>query len=231
MANVILIPGTFHGGWYWEPLANKLRTFGNNVFTPTLSGLELEGHEKRTINLDTHINDVLQLIEEKQLNTVVLVGWSYGGMVITGVADRTNAKVQLLVYLDAMVPKPGQREWDLVLDEDKEHFLAMCSDGLTMQPPSEFLNLEPRMRPHPLATKLQPLSYNKTKFDMLNKIFVFAEKWFHNPEVSSPLKPVLDRIVQEPGWITQSWPFGHDLLKEAPDLLIKLLLENIGDWN
>jgi hypothetical protein len=66
---------------------------------------------------------------------------------------------------------------------------------------------------------------------MLNKIFVFAEKWFHNPEVSSPLKPILDRIVQEPGWTTHSWPFGHDLLKEAPDLLIKLLLENIGDEN
>jgi hypothetical protein len=86
--------------------------------------------------------------------------------------------------------------------------------------------MEPRVRPHPLATKLQPLFYDQQKFDSFAKVFVFAQKWFHDPRVASPFKPILERVQGEPGWSTQTWLYGHDLLNEAPDEVYGLLIEN-----
>ncbi|MEY4648122.1 MAG: hypothetical protein RL009_538 [Actinomycetota bacterium] len=226
MANFVLVAGTFHGGWYWDSLADKLRALGHRVFTPTLSGLQAEGANTSPINLDTHIDDVLAVISENELTNITLVGWSYGGMVVTGVADRTSAHINRLIYLDAIMPKPGQCEWDLDLDEDKPGFLASCTDGLNLQPPEFLVQMEPRVRPHPLATKLQPLFYDQQKFDSFAKVFVFAEKWFHDPRVASPFKPILERVQSEPGWATQTWPYGHDLLNEAPEEVYRLLVEN-----
>ena len=96
MANIILVAGTFHGGWYWDPILPTLKEAGHNVFTPTLSGLK-EENEHKPINLETHIEDVLKIIEDNLLADVILLGWSYAGMVITGVADRARTKIQKLI--------------------------------------------------------------------------------------------------------------------------------------
>ena len=108
MANFILIAGTYHGGWYWDQVVPALIKAGHKVFAPSLSGLDAGNPINSQINLDTHITDVLRIIEDNNLDEVVLVGWSYGGMVITGAADRTEAKVKKLIYLDAQSPKPGE---------------------------------------------------------------------------------------------------------------------------
>lgn len=130
------------------------------------------------------------------------------------------------------MPKSGQREWDIIAAKDKDPFLAMAADGLNMQLPPQFSQFEPRMRPHPLATKLQVLHYDQAKFDALDKTFVFAEKWFNNPSMTivedSPIRPIFDRVSTEPGWTTHSWPYGHDLVGEAPEQVLELILEVVG---
>lgn len=224
MANIILVAGTFHGGWYWEPLIPLLTEAGHEVFAPTLSGLDPDRSSGASINLDTHVNDIIQIVDSNQLDEVVMVGWSYGGMVITGAADRLEAKVQKLIYLDAQLPKPGEREWDLIPAHEHETFIDLCKDGVNLYPEEAMLSYEPRMHPHPLATKLQPLTYDQARFDELEKVFVFAEKWFHDPSVISPIKASFIRASNDPGWATHSWPFGHDLVKEARAKVAELIL-------
>ena len=228
MANVILVAGTSHGGWYFEPVIHALTAVGHRVFAPTLSGLD-SNHEVRTpINLDTHASDILRVIEENALDEVVLVGHSYGGMPITLAADRANAKIRALVYLDAQVPEPGEREWDLILEEDKEFFLGLCTDGLNMQPPAEWAASEPRVRPHPIATKLQPAFYSRERFDNIDKVFVFAEKGFRQPGVESPFKKTLEKVSARPDWTTYSLPFGHDLIGEGLPEVTEILLRHLA---
>ena len=224
MANYILLAGTFHGGWYWDPILPALEEAGHKVFTPTLSGLKDE-NELKPVNLDTHIEDVLKVLDDNSLDEVILVGWSYAGMVITGVADRTRKKIRKLIYLDAQLPKPGQCEFDLMPMQDRNSALTQCLDGLNIYPNEWLQNYEPRTKPHPIGTKLQPLNYDESKFDGYAKIFVFAEKWFHDPQVVSPIKPSFELASQMQGWELQTWPFGHDLVREAPDEVIKLLLQ------
>lgn len=226
MANFILVAGSFHGGWYWEPIKHELLQQGHAVYAPTLSGLE-EKISTKSINLDTHIQDVMHLIEENSLENVILVGWSYGGMVITGVADRARTHVKKLIYLDAQLPRPGEREWDLMPVSDQNSTLSECLDGLNIYPNQWLQNYEPRTRPHPLGSKLQPLLYDQVSFDFIPKVFVFAEKWFHDPTVISPIKRSYDLANQSPGWELHSWPFGHDLVRECKEKVIDLLLQQV----
>ena len=102
----LLIHGAWHGGWCWRDVASRLRKAGHEVHAPSLTGLGERKHlAGGRIDLDTHIQDVVGLIEMEDLRDVVLVGHSYGGMVITGAADRMPASIARLVYLDAFVPE------------------------------------------------------------------------------------------------------------------------------
>lgn len=229
MATYVLVAGTFHGGWYWDPIRSEIEKLGHTIFAPTLSGLDgAISHEP--INLDTHIEDVIEIMEEHSLEDVVLVGWSYGGMVITGVADKARNRLRKLVYLDGQLPRPGEREWDLMPENDRESTLLQCSDGLNIFPNDWIQEYEPRTKPHPLGTKLQPINYDQERFNSVPKVFVFAEKWFHDPAIISPIKRSYELAMQTPGWETQSWPHGHDLVRECKekviDLLLKALLRN-----
>ena len=222
MTNIILVAGTYHGGWYWNPIISDLEAAGHSVFAPTLSGLDPDVSIVGPINLDTHINDVLSVIDNNKLEDVLLVGWSYGGMVITGVADRTSAIVQKLVYLDGQLPKPGEREWDLMPDRDD--WVKLCLDGISFYPDAWMLGHEPRTQPHPVGTKLQPLEYDQVKFDGMNKVFIYAEKWVHNPDLKSPIERSFLLAKASPGWQTQIWPHGHDLIRDAKFEVAELLL-------
>lgn len=224
MANIVLVAGTFHGGWYWDPIVPALEQMGHRVFTPTLSGLDPNSVFTRPINLDTHIEDVLRVIEVNQLTDVILVGWSYGGMVITGVAGRSNGAVKKLVYLDAQLPEPGQSEWELMPTHDREHMLTLCKDGLAIHPDEWLTGYEPRVQPHPIGTKLQKLEYNLSHLNKVDKVFIFASQWFHDPNVPSPIKPSFIRASNGVGWRVHTWEFGHDLVREAPSEVTTLLL-------
>ncbi|WP_444900316.1 alpha/beta fold hydrolase [Microbulbifer sp. VAAC004] len=108
MATFVLVHGAWQGGWCWRRVADRLRNFGHLVFAPTLTGLGERVHLLNDkIDLDTHIQDVLGVIESEELSNIILCGHSYGGMVITGVADKVPSNVRTLVYLDALVPESG----------------------------------------------------------------------------------------------------------------------------
>src|SRR6476619_3074890 len=108
-ATFVLVHGAWHGGWCWKKLTPLLREAGYDVFAPTLTGLGERSHLlTRDVGLDTHITDIGQVLEYEDLTNVVLVGHSYGGMVITGVADRAGDRIAQLVYLDAAHPINGE---------------------------------------------------------------------------------------------------------------------------
>ena len=105
----VLAHGTWHGGWVWRDVRNILEDFGHRVFTPTLTGcgerIHLTGPE---VGLDTHIQDLINVLDYEQLEDIYLVGHSFTGLAITGVADRRKSKIKRIVYFDALVPRPGR---------------------------------------------------------------------------------------------------------------------------
>jgi len=109
MATFVLVHGGGHGGWCYQRVARLLRADGHDAYTPTLTGLGERSHLLRPgIDLDTHITDVVNVLRFEGLHDVVLVGHSYGGMVITGVGDRAADRIGKLVYLYAATPKNGE---------------------------------------------------------------------------------------------------------------------------
>jgi pimeloyl-ACP methyl ester carboxylesterase len=105
----VLVHGTWHGGWVWRDVRRLLRADGHLVFTPTCTGCgEREHLSSPEVGLDTHIQDVVNVIEYEELEDVVLVGHSFAGMTITGVADRLKDRIRHIVFFDALVPREGR---------------------------------------------------------------------------------------------------------------------------
>src|SRR3954464_1810413 len=135
----VLVHGAWSGGWCYARVAALLRARGHTVFTPTLTGQGERAHLfSGAINLSTHIEDVLGVFRFERLSDVVLAGHSYGGMVITGVADRIGEKIKALAYLDAFVPEDGQSLFDINIPANTQRFLqsAGTRGGLGVPAPS-----------------------------------------------------------------------------------------------
>src|SRR5690348_16630714 len=115
MASILLAHGAWSAAWAWKKMRPLLRAAGHEFCTPTYTGLGQRAHLARPeIDLSTHIQDVVSVLEFEDLEDVVLLGHSYGGMVATGVADRASSRIARLIYLDAFAPKDGQSLFDLV---------------------------------------------------------------------------------------------------------------------
>ncbi len=173
MATYVLVHGGAHGGWCYGPVARLLRAAGHEVHAPTLTGLGERAHLLGPgIDLDTHITDVVAVLHYEDLRDVILVGHSYGGMVITGVADRAPDRVGHLVYLDAATPVDGESLAELAAPlMQAARAQARVVDGveLVLFPGTEPLPhygvtdpdtiawMTERLTPHPFATFEQPL--------------------------------------------------------------------------
>ena len=130
MTNFVLIPGMCHGGWCFDELSRDLRAEGHTVYPLTLTGISERSHLlPGAVNLDTHIQDVTGVLDAEDIHDAVLVGHSYGGMVITGAADRAPGRVTSLVYLDAMVPEHGDSCWNLVTDQERRWYTDVVDTG------------------------------------------------------------------------------------------------------
>ncbi|MFL9921619.1 alpha/beta hydrolase [Paraburkholderia fungorum] len=131
----VLIAGAWHGGWAWRDVISGLRNLGHAVTAPTLTGLGERRHNGTDdIDLTTHIDDVIAHIEMEGLQSVTLVGWSYGGMVITGVTSRIPDKIKSLIYLDAFVPEDGKALVDYIPAAERARWDALMNEGKSLPP-------------------------------------------------------------------------------------------------
>lgn len=173
MATYVLVHGAWLAGWYWQRVAPLLRGAGHTVFTPTLTGLGERSHLlSRDITLDTYITDIVQVLFYEDLTDVILVGHSFGGTVITGVAERASERIAQLVYLDAEVPRNGESDAGC-LTPNMEEFVWQRArergDGWLFTPspvaifgvndPADQAWADARMTAQPAATLTQPVFY------------------------------------------------------------------------
>ena len=115
MATYVLVHGSGSGGWIFGPVARILRAAGHEVFTPTLTGMGERAHLLGpAVDLNLHIQDVVNVLDFENLRDVILAGHSYSGMVITGVADRAPDRIGQLVYMDATIPRNGESQADVI---------------------------------------------------------------------------------------------------------------------
>ena len=138
MTTFVLVHGAWHGSWCWKRVRKALRSHGHEVFTPTLTGVGERSHLLAPeVDLDTHIDDVVNLLRWEQLSDVVLCGHSYAGAVISGVADRIPDRIRELVYLDAFVLKDGECLHDTLPSSQKDLQLELTrqhGDGWKVPP-------------------------------------------------------------------------------------------------
>jgi pimeloyl-ACP methyl ester carboxylesterase len=221
MATFVLIPGACHGGWCFEPLAGQLRQRGHRAYPLTLTGLGERGHLlSSTVNLETHIQDVVNMLAAEEVEEAVLVGHSYAGMVLSGVADRVPERVDSLVYLDAFVPDDGDSCWTLTSDEQREWYLDVGETGYAV-PPLPFF--DPRANPHPLASLLQRIRLTGDLARFRRRDYVYATVW----DGESPFAPTYQRLRDDPLWTVHALDCRHNLMRDAPDELLKILLDSV----
>ena len=159
MANYVFVAGGGWGGFIWREVASRLRGHGHEVFTPTLTGVGERVHlATPQIDLETHVQDILGVLEYEDLHEVILVGHSYGGLVITGVAEQVPERLAQLVYLDGLVPQDGQSGWDVTdpgLRDRIEQRVRAHGDGWRLLPPPD---APARITAHPFKPLTQPLA-------------------------------------------------------------------------
>jgi pimeloyl-ACP methyl ester carboxylesterase len=218
MTIYVLVPGACHGGWCFDDLAAQLRARGHRVLAPTLTGVAERAHLLHAgVNLETHIADVVAELDVHQLQDAVLVGHSYGGMVITGAADRRPHQVDSLIYLDAFVPRDGESCWTLTTDEQRSWYTAVDDTGYGV-PPLPFF--DSRATAHPLASLMQRIQLSGELSRFRRRVHVAARKW----EGESPFAATFDRLQRDPSWTTYELDGAHNLMRDNPDDLRRILL-------
>ena len=218
MATFILVPGMCHGAWCFDDLAHSLRSVGHQVLAVTLTGVAERAHLLAgAVNLDTHITDVLAAVEAAAFeDDLVLVGHSYGGMVITGVADRIPERIGAVVFVDAVVPQDGDACWDIVDEAERAWYVEVDDTGFGV-PPLPFF--DPRATSHPRASLMQPLRLTRDQ-SRLRRIFVYALDW----PGESPLRPSYERLRDDPTWLIHELDGKHNLMRDKPEELLHILL-------
>ena len=239
MATFVLVHGGWHGGWCWQKVIPLLEAAGHEVYAPTLTGLAERASElSPDVGLDTHIQDIVGLLEEKNLNGVILVGHSYGGMVITGVVDQVPERIAHLVYLDTFVPRDGESMtsisriviWILRKQTRADGWRvdSRGTYGVTTEPDRSWVLS--KVTPQPLKTLVQPLH-------LKNPAIVSAKPRTHIACTGggfffSLMRHILRRILarralppREAGWRLRQLPTGHDAMITMPRELADLLLE------
>jgi pimeloyl-ACP methyl ester carboxylesterase len=231
MATFVLVHGAWHGGWCWRFVAPALRRAGHDVYTPTLTGLGDRAHLARPgIDLDLHAQDVIALLEMEDLQEVTLLGHSYGGMVVTAVADRCPERIRQLVYLDAFVPENGKCALDYILPERAAAFRRDGEQNGSIAPPPlslwgitrpEHIAFEkPREATQPFHTLTQPIRFeDEAALARLPKTFIYC---------SSPATGSFDGFAMkyrsDSSWRYFELKTGHDAMVLVPDELTNILL-------
>ena len=228
MATIVLAHGAWSAAWAWKKMRPLMAAAGHTFFTPTYTGLGERLHLADPSNdLNTHIEDVLGVLEFEDLRDVVLLAHSYGGMVGTGVADRARDRIAHLIYLDAFVPKDGQALINLVPEAQGERMRENVKNGdgwrVPPSPTPEDTSEEDKAW---VATKRQPQSIKcfATPLKLRNgeltlpRSYIQAMKYSHGP-----FGQFAERAKTEQGWKAYEIDSSHSPNITAPDLLMTVL--------
>jgi pimeloyl-ACP methyl ester carboxylesterase len=231
MTTFVLVHGAWAGGWKWRHVAPILRRAGHEVFTPTLTGVGERAHlASPDIGLGTHVQDVVALMEMEDLRGVVLLGHSYGGMVVSGVAERCPERLRRLVYLDAFVPEDGSCALDYVVPARAAAFREQGEgSGFVDPPPPSLWGLvkhehvafsRHRELRHPYRCFTERLRVVNSSAAALPKTFIHC---------TSPATGTFDQFAakyrSDPRWRFHELKTGHDSMILVPDELAAILLQ------
>jgi pimeloyl-ACP methyl ester carboxylesterase len=227
----VLVHGAWHGGWCWRRVADRLRRDGHIVFTPTLTGLGERSHLIHPdIDLDTHIADVVNVIKWERLSDVVLCGHSYGGFVISGVAEALAAAIRSIVFLDAFVPDNGDRIQDLTGPAVQEAARTASRRGDHGVPPRSAAAfgvneadrdwVDSLCRPQPIATFTSAIALTGARERIARKTYIRA-RGYNNPAFDRAFAAA----QADPSWRCHQMPCGHDVMIDMPERLSELLAE------
>lgn len=221
MATFVVVHGAWAGSWAWMRVIDRLNARGHRVFAPTLSGLGERSHlAESSINLTTHIDDVVNEILWKDLTDVVLVGHSYGGFVITGTAEKIRERIASIVYVDAFIPDDGRAfadfapEWNLPPDALIPPPPAVMGD---YRDDADRIWVNDKATPQPAGTFTERVRVTGAYNSVPKKAFVQATGW------DSPFKDTVAGFRSDPAWQIYEIACGHDIAIEMPDELTDIL--------
>lgn len=233
MTSIVLVHGAWHGSWYWRPVADLLSAAGHDVLTPTLAGLGARAGElDRSVDLVSHIDEIVALYRFRGIRDSVLVGHSYGGMVVTGAADRLAPHIRSLVHLDAFLPFDGKAALAMqpeVRANDIVEGAKRRGDGWKVPPRrAKAWGLEPEFRDefdrnagyHPLATLLQPPMLTGQYRTIAVKTYVEALR-----TGPGPFGVCAAWTRQQPDWRTLTIDTHHYPMLSAPHEVARIVLE------
>ena len=234
MATFVVAHGAWSAGWAWKKMRPLLRSRGHELFTPTYTGLGERAHlASRDIDLETHIADVLGVLEYEDLRGITLIGHSYGGMVATGVADRATTRIAQLVYLDAFVPRDGQSLVDLISSEARQartRAVESTGEGWRIPPnpmppdtaAEDVAWAMPRRVMQPRKTFEQPLRLTGA-VERLPRAYIYCKR----KAGDDPFRQFADRLRNATGWKYFEMDASHSPHLTAP-LELAALLEKIA---
>ena len=229
MATFVLIAGAWQGGWTWGRVAPRLRAGGHEVLTPTLTGLGDRAHlVSPHISLDTHIQDVVSTLVNERIEDAILVGHSYGGQVIAGVASEEPRRIRRLVYLDAFVPADGETATEQQPVTIAHHYRESVEEHgfgwliptrnlevLGVSAPEDVEWLTELMVPHPFRTFNDPVRVTEESL-AIPSVFIENVDWIRVFEAPR-------RIAESRGWPVYELHTGHQAMTTAPAELAELL--------
>jgi pimeloyl-ACP methyl ester carboxylesterase len=228
MVTFVLVHGSCHGGWCWKKLSPLLIRNGHNVYTPTLTGLGERSHlVNRSIGLDTHILDIIQVLEYEDLSEVILVGHSYGGLVIGGATEKVPDRIRRLIFLDAYIPQDNKSAFDVIpgletiynerrLKEQGKEWLveSYTPEEFGVTNPEDIKWMRTRLSPMTRHTHDQPIRIINARAKSLSKSFVCFSEFGHSQFNSQQ---------SDTHWDYHELMRGHDAMITAPKELSELL--------
>jgi len=232
MATFVLVHGAWHGGWCWVRVRDRLAAAGHRVFTPTLTGLGARKHLlTRDVNLDTHITDVVNLLEAEELSDVVLVGHSYAGAVTPGVVDRAPGRIAQLILLDAMMVEFGEAPIELSppevaaarraqVEREGEGYklLAPPAEIFGVSDPADVAWVARRLTPHPFGTYTTKLAQRGAGLGSVPRTYIDCV----SPALQT-INPSRARVRAKREWRLLELATGHDAMVTAPRELAEML--------
>lgn len=228
----VLLHGAWHGAWCWRRVAAMLREQGHAVYTPTQTGLGERSHLlSRDVDLETFADDLVNVLLWEDLEDVILVGHSFGGIAITAAADRCPERIRHLIYLDSLILKNGQSPFSVVpadVAEARRKLARESSGGLSMPvpDPSAFGVTDPadaqwvrsKCTPHPLATYEDTLELKHPVGNGLPVTYVAVKPDY------APLAAVREWVRPRTDWHYIEIDAGHDAMVTSPDAVVDVLL-------